>query len=111
MIHKVVLDEGREAVLKHKFREGDILILTDDTSQRIFTIGIKSTVCEDCPLGIRRLDDPVKCSMLFYYKRKGSCTGHLPCNADLLDGYDRLKDGASSHPISYKNIDSVLEEL
>lgn len=110
MIHKVVLDEGRSAVLKRKLREGDILILKDDTSDRIFRIGVKSTMCEDCPLGMR-FDDSVTCHMLFYHKQKGPFTGNLPCNAALLDGYDRLKPGASSHPIAYKQIDSILEDL
>lgn len=111
MIHKVVLDDDRSAVLKRKLGVGDILILTDSTSERIFTIGIKPTECKDCPLGIICLDGSVKCRMLFYHKQKDSFNGHLPCNAYLLDGYDNLKPEASSHPIAYKQIDSLLEDL
>ena len=110
MIHKVVLNKDRVAVLNHKFREGDIVVITDDSSERTFIIGDKPTTCEDCPLGMW-FGDAVKCHMSFHYKQKGLFTGNLPCNSDFLDGYDASQPGASSYPIAYKQIDSLLEEL
>lgn len=110
MIHKVVLNKDREAVLKRKFREGDIVVLTDDTSERTLLVLNKSIPCENCPLGMYR-HDAVKCHMAFHYKHEGTLAGNLPCNADFLDGYDKSKPGASSYPISYKQIDSLLEDL
>ena len=110
MIHRVVLNKDRVAVLNRKFREGDILILTDDTGERTFIIDNKATLCEDCPLGMY-WNESVKCHMSFHYKKEGLCTGNLPCNADFMDGYDQSKPGASSYPISYRQIDSLLEDL
>ena len=110
MIHRVVLNKNRVAVLKLKFREGDILVLTDDTGERTFIIENKPTLCEDCPLGMYWYDS-VKCHMAFHYKQEGILTGNLPCNADFLDGFDKSKPGARSYPISYRQIDSLLEDL
>lgn len=110
MIHRVVLNKDRVAVLKRKFREGDIVVIADDTGERTFIIDNKSILCENCPLGIY-LNDSVKCHMTFHYKKEVLLTGNLPCNADFLDGYDKSKPGARSYPISYRQIDSLLEDL
>lgn len=107
MIHRVVLNEDRVAILKCKFREGDIVVLTDDTGERTFIIDDKPTQCEHCPFGMFLN----KCHMTFHYRQEGSFTGNLPCSANFLDGYDASKPGSSGYPISYKQIDTIMENL
>ena len=110
MIHRVVLDKARVAVLNRKLREGDIVVIIDDTSERMFIIGISPTLCADCPLCMRS-DDAEQCSVSFRNEQDDVHNVSLPCSSNFLDGYDVLEHGSRSYPISYKQIDTIMENL